>query len=78
MTLRGHIKNGQIMLDDPVQLPEGAEVSVEINANGKVETAGGNGSSIWAKLRGIAGTVEGPEDWAANHDHYIHGTPRQP
>ena len=30
MTYRGHIKNGQVTLDEPARLPEGAEVSVEI------------------------------------------------
>lgn len=30
MTLRGHVKNGQIALDEPVQLPEGAQVNVEL------------------------------------------------
>ncbi len=30
MTYRGHVKNGQIALDKPAQLPEGVEVNVEI------------------------------------------------
>jgi hypothetical protein len=30
MTYRGHIKNGQVTLDDPAELPEGAEVRVEL------------------------------------------------
>lgn len=30
MTYRGHIKNGQIALDEPARLPEGAEVNVEV------------------------------------------------
>jgi hypothetical protein len=30
MTYRGHVKNGQITLDQPTQLPEGAPVSVEL------------------------------------------------
>lgn len=30
MTYRGHIKNGQVTLDEPAHLPEGAEVKVEI------------------------------------------------
>ncbi|HSV16042.1 MAG TPA: hypothetical protein VLI90_17400 [Tepidisphaeraceae bacterium] len=30
MTYRGHIKNGQVALDEPVSLPEGAEVSVVV------------------------------------------------
>jgi hypothetical protein len=30
MTYRGHVTNGQITLDEPARLPEGAEVHVEI------------------------------------------------
>jgi hypothetical protein len=30
MTYRGHIKNGQVALDEPARLPEGAEVSVQV------------------------------------------------
>lgn len=29
MTLRGHVKNGVIVLDEPAQLPDGTEVRVE-------------------------------------------------
>jgi hypothetical protein len=30
MTYRGHVKDGQIMLDEPARLPEGVEVNVEV------------------------------------------------
>jgi hypothetical protein len=30
MTYRGRIRNGQVLLDEPARLPEGAEVNVEI------------------------------------------------
>ena len=30
MTYRAHVKNGQILLDEPARLPEGAELNVEI------------------------------------------------
>lgn len=71
MMYRGHIKNGQIRLDEPAQLPEGAQVKIVVLEDGEA-TPG-----LWDKLRGMAGTVEGPEDWARNHDHYIHGTPKR-
>ncbi len=71
MTYSGHVKNGQIALDEPAPLPEGAKVNVEVVEGGEVKP------TIWDKLRSIAGTVEGPEDWAQNHDHYIHGTPKR-
>lgn len=31
MTYRGHVNNGQILLDQPASLPEGALVNVEIS-----------------------------------------------
>jgi hypothetical protein len=30
MDYRGHVKNGQIVLDEPAELPEGATVSVTV------------------------------------------------
>ena len=30
MTYLGHVSNGQIFLDEPTQLPEGASVTVEV------------------------------------------------
>lgn len=72
MTYRGHVKNGQIVLDEPAPLPEGTEVNV-----GVVE--GGDGKpTIWDKLLELAGTVEGlPPDLARNHDHYLYGTTKK-
>jgi AF2212-like protein len=40
------------------------------DATATVETA-------WEVLHRLAGTVEAPEDWALEHDHYIHGTPKR-
>jgi hypothetical protein len=71
MTYRGRVKNGQIQLDEPARLPEGAEVQIVVLEGGQAKP------DLWDKLRGMAGTVEGPKDWAQNHDHYIHGTPRR-
>jgi hypothetical protein len=33
--------------------------------------------NAWAYLRSIAGTVEMPEDWSAEHDHYLYGGPKR-
>lgn len=71
MTYNGHIKNGAIVLDEPVQLPEGASVRIELALEIQAE------ESLSKMLLRHAGCVEGlPPDLAENHDHYIHGTPR--
>ncbi|PKO21393.1 MAG: hypothetical protein CVU38_15035, partial [Chloroflexi bacterium HGW-Chloroflexi-1] len=28
-------------------------------------------------LETLAGTVDAPNDWAAEHDHYLYGTPKR-
>ena len=33
--------------------------------------------SAWQILRELSGTVEGPEDWASEADHYLYGTPKR-
>ena len=35
MTYRGHIRNGQIALDEPTQLPEGASVNIDVIDEGE-------------------------------------------
>jgi hypothetical protein len=30
-----------------------------------------------AVLEKLIGTVEAPSDWAAEHDHYLYGTPKR-
>jgi hypothetical protein len=76
MTLRGHVKNGAVVLDEPVGLPDGTDVEVEVRPVGE---AGGGGPSLYERLQDVVGSAEGlPEDMAANHDYYIHGTPKRP
>ena len=72
MTYRGHIKSGQITLDELVELPEGAEVRVDVVD----DTA--RQQTVWNKLLDLAGTVKGlPSDSAENHDHYLYGTSKR-
>ena len=72
MTLEGTVKNGIIVLDPPAQLPEGSRVEVTINQVPKAA------SSLGEALLKHAGKAQGlPEDMAAQHDHYLHGTPKR-
>jgi hypothetical protein len=73
MTHRGHVKNGQIMLDDAIALPEGAEVVVAF-----VEQRDVNGEDLNAVLLRHAGKGRDlPNDLAKQHDHYAHGRPKR-
>ena len=73
MTMRGHIKNGTVVLDEPVKLPDGMGVEVEVRPMPEPTEA----PTLYERLRDVIGIAEGlPEDMAENHDHYIHGTPK--
>jgi hypothetical protein len=79
MTYKGKVKDGVVVVDEPANLPEGAEVRIELTSSGSDEPVlDENGQTLGQKLMKFAGTVKGmPSDMARNHDHYIHGTPKK-
>ena len=74
MTCKGRVKNGVVVLEGGVSLPENAEVKVEVVGQGKPEKP-----LSWAEVfKDVIGSVDDmPADMARNHDHYIHGTPKR-
>ena len=74
MGYRGRVKNGAIVLDDPLALPEDTEVLVEPvkHDDGPNQTR-----TLYERFERFIGVVDDlPPDMAEQHDHYIHGTPR--
>lgn len=70
MTLAGTVTNGVIVLDQPGQLQEGTRVRVVVEEEGKKPTLAG--------LLQFAGVLpDMPADFAQQHDHYVHGTPKR-
>lgn len=69
MSLEGHIENGVVVFDQPVSLPNGTTVRVEVLAPLK---------TLAERFKNVIGAgVDLPEDMAKNHDHYLHGTPKR-
>jgi hypothetical protein len=79
MTYRGRVKNGVIVPEAGVRLPEGMDVRIEPVSES--ETRATEGPEVQQLREGLllfSGVVtEGPSDLARNHDHYLHGTPRR-
>ncbi|MCY3022875.1 MAG: hypothetical protein NTW87_28175 [Planctomycetota bacterium] len=76
---RGHVANGVVVLDEPVRLPDGAEVRVQPlkRARRKAKRRARN-PTLYERLKPLIGSLKGlPPDMAENHDHYIHGTPKR-
>ena len=59
------------------------ETSLDLEANGRYHvtitpvTPGDDQGDLWDFLESVAGTVDAPPDWAAEHDHYLYGTPKR-
>lgn len=64
----GKVTKGTVVLPPEANLPEGTTVRVEpIGAE-----------TLAARLKNVIGVVRKmPSDWAANHDHYIHGVSKK-
>jgi hypothetical protein len=74
MVLDGTIRNGMIVLDQPPTFPEGTRVEVALKEKPQPET---HKPTLLGLLK-FAGTLSDmPSDFAAEHDHYIHGTPKR-
>lgn len=89
MTYRGHVKNGVIVLDVPVQLPEGAQVTVypmdiaaesgaPPEATAHPAATKPQSQTLAEVLKDFIGKAEGfPADSSINHDHYLYGAPKK-
>jgi hypothetical protein len=79
MTYRGRVKNGVVVLESGVRLREGMDVRVEPVEEMESAAAGSQEArQLREGLLAFSGLIqEGPSDFARNHDHYLHGTPRR-
>jgi hypothetical protein len=79
MTYQGHIENGAIVLDGPVNLPNGVKVRVELLvAAGETQQPLSSAGTQFDHYQAIIGAIDDlPNDFAAQHDHYIHGTSKK-
>lgn len=76
MVYKAHVKNGMILADDPVDLPEGAVIRFEIAS--EPEQAQGSEATFADRFAEVMGKAQSlPEDAAENHDHYLYGVPRK-
>ncbi|HUT09181.1 MAG TPA: hypothetical protein VMY42_01670 [Thermoguttaceae bacterium] len=82
MIYRGHVKNGLVVLDDAVVLPEGARVKVDVvtpsvSDEANKATDEENGPADLPPLMKYAGIAKDlPPDAARNLDHYLYGHPK--
>lgn len=70
MIYRGYVKDGVVVLDSSIRLPEGVEVTVRLISPFR--------KTLAEQLGDLVGSVPDlPPDMAAQHDHYLHGAPKR-
>lgn len=75
MSITATIENHMIKLPAGVHVPNGTQVEIRvIEALASVREEPG---SFFETVRDLIGSVEGPVDLAAEHDHYAHGAPKR-
>jgi hypothetical protein len=73
MVYKGHKKNGHVIIENQEQIPEGAELRVEVVAPEIVKP-----QSDFEWLLSFVGSLDHlPEDTSRNIDHYVYGTPKK-
>jgi hypothetical protein len=77
MTYQGHVENGSVVLDSPVELPEGVKVEISVLP---LDEPVRDRKPIWEVALELAASIPEedlqrvPTDGAINHDHYLYGT----
>jgi len=77
MPYKGHIENGVVVIDEPVEMREGMEVLVDCGRS-EDEARAQKPASFRERYAAVIGKAKGlPEDAAENHDHYLYGVPKK-
>ena len=67
---RGHWDGSAIVPDEPVELATGRQYDVTVK---------GLGDTVWQRIARLGDDMPGelPSDLAEQHDHYLHGRPKE-
>ena len=75
MTLEGIVQNGMIVLEPGATLPEGTRVTVVAEQTLPSVPTARTAKELLMQFAGCMTDL--PSDLARNHDHYLHGTPKE-
>ncbi len=80
-TVRAHFDGRVFVPESPVELPVGYMLEIAVPGPNATEadtsTASRNPAELVDKLESDCGLVDGPEDWASEHDHHLYGAAKK-
>jgi hypothetical protein len=71
-----HFDGKNICPDEPVSLPQNVPLRITVDAPAPKNNAGGP-RDLFDRLESDTGLIDGPDDWAAEHDHYLYGAAKK-
>lgn len=75
MSITATVENDTVELPPGLHLADGAEVKILLP---DVDVMPTDDSTLYERMKDFIGCIkEGPEDLAAEHDYYAHGTPKR-
>ncbi len=78
MIYRGYVKNGVVILEAPMELPDGTQVKVEPLSARKSDSGEVELPTLYERLEPLVGKAQGlPPDMSVNLDHYLYGVPKK-
>jgi hypothetical protein len=70
--------DGEVLRPEgPVDLEPNTRYTITIQPNLVSNGAKDEAEDLWEFLERHAGSIEAPEDWSLEHDHYLYGTPKK-
>lgn len=72
-TLTATFDGHSLYPDTPLDLEPNKRYVITISTGFQTAEEG----SAWDILETLVGTLEAPEDWASEHDHYLYGVPKR-
>ena len=77
MSFSGIVQNGVVVLDSDCPLADGTRVEIRPQSEVGIATKEPHQKTLAERFAPFIGCIDDlPEDMAAQHDHYIHGTPK--
>jgi hypothetical protein len=72
-----HFDGKNICPDEPISLPANVPLRVIVDEAAIAPVKVSGSLDLFDRLEAQSGLIDGPSDWAAEHDHYLYGAERR-
>jgi hypothetical protein len=72
-----HFDGQNICPDEPISLPTNVPLRISVDEASMPSFDANGPLDLFDRLEAETGLIDGPADWAAEHDHYLNGAPKK-